>query len=596
MDVVTKAFLGLTVACARCHNHKFDPIPTRDYYSLISIFASTKDFSDNQSGVAKLLFVPLVPQQQYQAYRADQDRIHALETSADDTAEEDLDRFLHTQSPHLAEYMIAARRIYQGGEAVDAIAAKTGLNKLLLGKWVDYLKEGGKAHPQLMPWDNAGPDQQSAIALTYQQRFETQQQAWDPVIAEWRTQMHAKLQAGQYPLPEMPSFAPAKDQFFYEVRFDRGPFALEDKERDQLLSPETARQVAELKKQIADLKSHSLPEPPMACAVQDGQPVDQKILIRGDYNNPGDDAPKSFPQILGGGNHTFRTISGRLELAGWIASADNPATARVMVNRVWQWHFGEGLVRTPDNFGKMGDRPSHPELLDFLARKFVESGWSVKALNRMIMLSSVYQTASDADDKTMEADPENRLLAHFNRQRLDVEEIRDGLLAIGGTLDLTMFGTLQKGFGTDGENSSDRLSVDPLKLTRRTVYLPLRRANLPTLLNLFDFGDATTVNGKRTATNVAPQTLFMMNSEFGYEHARRVAKEVLALPKTSDRSRLEEVYLRIVNRKPEPDEIDDALTYIDRYAQKYSKSSTKLDAWESFCHILIASNEFVYLD
>ena len=170
------------------------------------------------------------------------------------------------------------------------------------------------------------------------------------------------------------------------------------------------------------------------------------------------------------------------------------------------------------------------------------------------------------------------------------------MLAIGGTLDLTMGGTLQKGFGTDGENSADRLSMDPTKLTRRTVYIPLRRANLPTLLNLFDFGDATTVNGKRTGTNVAPQTLFMMNSEFGFDHAKRVAESVMALPNSADHQRLQEAYLRILNRSPEPQETDSALTYLANYAAKYPGANPQLSAWQSLCHILLSSNEFMYLD
>jgi hypothetical protein len=434
------------------------------------------------------------------------------------------------------------------------------------------------------------------VADSYQKRFSTQLQGWEKSVAEWRDKVRSTT-----PAPPKPEFDAVKDPFFYEVLFDRGPFDLgsdeRKKEREKVLAPATQRKIAALQKELDDLKAHAMAQPDMACAVEEAtEAVDQKVFMRGDYNNPGDDAPKAFPTILAKpeDQSAIHSTSGRLELADWLTRPDNPLPARVMVNRIWQWHFGEGLVRTPDNFGKMGDRPSHPELLDYLARKFIESGWSVKAMNRLIMLSSAYQTASDTDEKTLEADPENRLLAHFNRQRLDVEEIRDGLLAIGGTLDLTMGGTLQKGFGTDGENSADRLSLDPLKMTRRTVYLPLRRANLPTLLNLFDFGDASTVNGKRTQTNVAPQTLFMMNSEFGFEHAHRVAEEVLAMKDAPDSRRLEEAYLRILSRRPEPEEIDSALTYINQFEKKYP--GPPLNAWQSFCHLLLASNEFVYLD
>src|SRR2546423_519493 len=172
----------------------------------------------------------------------------------------------------------------------------------------------------------------------------------------------------------------------------------------------------------------------MADAVEEDAAVNQKVLIRGDYHNPGEDAPRAVPAILAArvpAASNF-TGSGRLQLAEWLTRADHPLTARVMVNRIWTWHFGDGIVATPDNFGRMGARPAHPELLDFLARRFVESGWSIKAMHRMMMLSSAYQMSAEGEAKSVEADPENKLLTRFQRQRLDVEEIRDGMLAIDG--------------------------------------------------------------------------------------------------------------------------------------------------------------------
>jgi hypothetical protein len=265
-----------------------------------------------------------------------------------------------------------------------------------------------------------------------------------------------------------------------------------------------------------------------------------------------------------------------------------------MVNRLWMWHYGEGIVATPDNFGKMGGRPSNPELLDYLARSFVQSGWSIKKMQRTMMLTNAYQMATDTDAKSMEADPENALLSRFSRRRLDVEEIRDGMLAIDSTLDSTMGGTLQTGFGTDSENSAGRLSLNPETVKRRTVYLPVRRSNLPMLLNLFDFGDATTVNGKRALTNVAPQALFMMNSEFVSERAENIAKSLLDNAQLSNHKRLEGLYLKVVDRKPAPDEIDAASTYMDRYKQRFHVDD--LAAWQSFCHILLTSNEFLFVN
>ena len=207
-------------------------------------------------------------------------------------------------------------------------------------------------------------------------------------------------------------------------------------------------------------------------------------------------------------------------------------------------------------------------------------------------LSSAYQMSSQISKQQAEGDPSNRLLSHFNRRRLDVEEIRDGLLEADGSLDLTMGGTLQSGFGTDEENGSGRLSIDPASSKRRTVYLPLRRSNLPSLLNLFDFGDATTPSEGRDRTNVAPQALFMMNSKFIRERSQDLAKKLLSEPSADDRARIADAFLAIYGRRPTADESAELLLYVENTKKK----STQAQAWQSFCRILISSNEFIYLD
>jgi hypothetical protein len=265
-----------------------------------------------------------------------------------------------------------------------------------------------------------------------------------------------------------------------------------------------------------------------------------------------------------------------------------------MANRLWLWHFGEGIVRTPDNFGRMGERPTHPGLLDYLASEFVRSGWSVKAMHRLILMSNTYRMSSAISAEANHSDPENRLFSRFPRRRLAGEEIRDALLAIDGTLDYTMGGTLQTGIGTDGENSNGRLSLRPETVKRRMVYLPLRRANLPTMLNLFDFGDATTASGRRVVTTVAPQALFMMNSDFVAERARNVAVRIGREGGSKDRVRA--LFLRVLNREPAAAEVDDALSYIGSFTQKFGAKRTEADAWFSLTRVLIASNEFIYVD
>src|SRR5262245_6127180 len=217
-------------------------------------------------------------------------------------------------------------------------------------------------------------------------------------------------------------------------------------------------------------------------------------------------------------------------------------------------------------------------------------------MHLMVMLSGAYRMSSVNPNVAEEADPDNRLLTRFSRRRLSVEETRDGLLAIDGTIDLTMGGTLQTGRGTDGENNQARLSLNPEKLKRRTVYLPLRRANLPTLLNLFDFGDATTASGKRQLTNVATQALFWLNSDFLNERAQNVAKSLLDGKEMSDAARVETAYARILNRRPDKGESNQALNYVAGFRQKFAGEKADQKAWQSLCRVLMSSNDFVYVD
>jgi hypothetical protein len=265
-----------------------------------------------------------------------------------------------------------------------------------------------------------------------------------------------------------------------------------------------------------------------------------------------------------------------------------------MVNRIWQGHFGEGIVRTANNFGIVGERPTHPELLDWLAAEFISNGWSVKKMHRLIMLSSAYRMSSEITPEKGEKDADNRLLSRFGMRRMTVEEIRDSLLLLDGGLDLTMGGTLQTGAGTDNEFSDGRKSLHPDNTKRRTVYLPLRRSNLSTLLTLFDFGDGTTSTEIRSQTNVAPQALFMMNSKFVAERARSLAKSLLQSD-TADDARVSRAWYKVLGREPNKDELQDSLRYIERFPAKASDDADRRLAWSSLCRTLIASNDFIYL-
>jgi len=614
LDATSRAFLGLTVTCARCHDHKFDPIPTKDYYSLASIFASTKSLSKVEGTVSELYFAPLVVKDVYDRYGQHQQKIKDKDREIEFIATQESTAFTATLAPHLAEYMNAAfdyRLEQRKDETIQSFAAGRNLDAGVLQRWIDYLRPSDDVRPYLDPWFRALQQGAPAVHETtsvYQKQFEQTFAGWRLKLDEWSRKMAEAASQGKS-LPDKPQFQAGDDRFFSEVALcitpdtlekqptACGPFALPESAEGQSYSLASREKLRTLRAAREQLKKTSPPEPDMACAVAEGTPVEQHVFMRGSPSNPGDVVPKQFLQIIAGEHQTPITHgSGRMELAKWLVDPNNPLTARVMVNRIWQYHFGEGLVRTPNNFGKLGEQPTHPELLDYLAKRFVEGGWSIKKMHRLLMLLSAYQMSSVITKEQMEGDPANRLFSRFNRRRLDVEEIRDGLLAIDGSIDMTMGGTLQTGFGTDGENSQARLSLDPSTSKRRTVYLPLRRSNLPSLLNLFDFGDASTPGEGRASTNVAPQALFMMNSKFIEDRSRELARKLQAAD-SRDRDRIIDAYEWLLDRKPSEDEIQDTLAYLSRAAEKAAPSSAHgWTAWQSLCRILISSNEFIYVD
>ena len=374
--------------------------------------------------------------------------------------------------------------------------------------------------------------------------------------------------------------------------------------------------------ELNELNSTLPPKPPMANAVAEDKPIEQHVFISGNVRRLGDLAPKGFPVVLAGDDQPAITQgSGRVELARWLSSPNNPLTARVMVNRIWQWHLVEGLVRTPNNFGKLGERPTHAALLDYLATEFVRSGWSIKAMHRLILFSSTYSMRAEGDAGNYRSDPENRLWSHFNRRRMDAEEIRDSLLAIEGTIDFGMGGTLQTGTGMGMTTTSQIPPFDVSTSFRRTVYLPLRRSNIAKMLTLFDFGDAVTSTGRRARTNVAPQALFMMNSKFVSRVAKGLTRRVLAERGRPDEQRVRSAWLTILAKEPSQIEIGEALVYIREFqegaAEKdfteiegsrqeeghhlsadqpaYYYGPSTLAAWQSYCKILVASNDFIYI-
>ncbi len=593
IEVTAKSFMGLTVNCARCHDHKFDPISTKDYYQLAAIFASTLSYAKGETG--NPIQTPLAPPGEFEAFKNQWSAYRELEKKVTSIIDFDRDakKYRDMGEKQIAVSMLAAYRVYSRGEGVAGVAAETKLNEKQLSRWIDYLRD--EQRPELAKWRAAGDTDRKDIAAWYQEEFHRSAYQYDQDMSWWKQAQNSFPSAGKVAGPH-PKMSAEKDPFFVAVWQNDGPLHRTPDEQLTTLSPEKISDVQKLLAQAAGMEK-TLPtkEVPMACAVKEGETEDQKVFVRGDYHSLGDPVERTVPVILrlSAPAPEVKTKSGRLELANWIVDPRNPLPSRVMVNRIWQGHFGDGIVRTPDNFGRLGDRPSNPELLDYLAKTFIDNGWSIKKMHRMIMLSRTYQMSAAFDEATKSKDPENRLISHYPRQRLSIEEIRDAYLAMGGDLDLTMGGTLDPGVGTDGETSANRISMNPEKTNRRSVYLPLRRSNLPTLFTLFDFGDATTPDGKRSSTTVATQALFVMNSPLVIREAKSLTDAVLK-QETLDKRRMEEIYLRVLDRRPDGSEIDSGLTYVQSLRHKWSQIDEE-KAWTSLTHALMASNEFMFV-
>jgi hypothetical protein len=389
---------------------------------------------------------------------------------------------------------------------------------------------------------------------------------------------------------EPPESAPQRDpvaELYAELISASSPYRLEGVARDAVLPEDFRQRLEAARDELQALKRKSPPEIPKAVVVQEGGPPDTphagfhdaKIFLRGNHSKPGSDVPRGVPKAIAGATpFEIREGSGRRELAGWLTDPANPLTARVLVNRVWQHHFGVGLVSTSANLGALGERPSHPELLDYLAARFIASGWSIKSLHRLIMLSQVYQQTSAADPAGLGADPENRLLWRANRRRLESEALRDSLFAVAGRLDLAPSGPPF----TDGSTP------------RRSLYLLTSRtgAKSAEFGPLFDAPDCSGIVERRTESIVAPQALFLMNdplvSELAGALARRIEREV---PGDSVRDRISRLYELALGRLPVAEEIDVGLGFVTG-----GSAAAVANAWTGYCRLVLCTNEFLYVD
>ena len=474
-----------------------------------------------------------------------------------------------------------------------------------------------------------------AVRDHLQEAIRAQQDAQEKLIdgkaresVELRRQAHDFLEQASQRIQKLPKKHEERIQNFVDkVRLegisrllltrDDSPFILTQKAEEQRYSKDTRSRIAKLRKNIDNLKDYAPTQPSWAVAIREAEEiVDLPVHLRGSHLTKVDKpTPRGFLRVM---DHLVKpprppeNQSGRLELARWLTDANHPLTARVMVNRIWQWHFGTGLVDTPNNFGTRGGEPSHPILLDYLATRFIELGWSVKTLNREIVLSNTYQLSTEHHAGNAEKDTDNKMLWRMNQRRLEVEPIRDALLALGGNLDLTMGGRVNQYKPGRGDRDrfvfsegatwfrlKDELYIAP----RRSVYLPVIRNALFPMFSVLDYADASAPIGNRSSTVIATQALLMMNSSFVIEQAERFARELLKGDLNSEDRRIETAFIRAYGRPPTRTEIADAKHFLRAMRQQASSQTSENDlvpidefAWSKLTHVMVSASEFIYID
>lgn len=505
VDTLSRAFLGLTVSCARCHDHKFDPIPTLDYYSLTGVISDTKD---------SVVWV------------APRDQVATYEAAAAKAAE---------ASGKAATFLLAEtdRRALEKIETLVDAALAAWADPTLNRGLVEFLKK-----------EKTTKTREGAEKL---QKY----------VRENVLQPIKKRNLDQY-----------KGLFG-----EKGAFPLTEAVVVEAASPEWKKEYEPLKAAAKEVAALVPPEPAKCHGVADVEkPTDLKVFVRGNPSKTGEIAPRRFLRVLAGAEAPlFKRGSGRLDLAEAIADPRNPLTARVMVNRIWQQHFGRGLVATPSNFGALGSRPTHPELLDALADRFVREGYSVKKVHRQLLLTAAYQRSSATDAANQAVDPENQWLWRASRRRLSVEELRDAALSVTGALDRAMYGV-----------SGD---VDDPSYRRRTIYGRVSRMELSRLLRLFDFPDPNLSSERRIDTTLPQQSLFLLNSPFMIAQGKTLA----ALGAADPAGR---IYRLTVGRDPSPAELE----IVGGFLSVVDKEAVKLTRTERYAQALLASNAFLFVD
>jgi hypothetical protein len=602
IDVVTRGTLGLTVACARCHDHKFDPIPTKDYYSLHGIFASSHEPAPGELP----LLGPLRDSPDYQDYLKEKAKI---ESEIPEYKNKEVAKFRDELRQNVGDYMLGAKDAAMLPETIkfDTFAGERKLNPTILRRWMKDLDERRKTpDPIFTPWfELAALKEHSKEAKPLLAKFSAHPDLANPVVAkalsqatnslkeaadaytklfkeidaEWKSALESATKDKKPPPLSLP--LPHRETLRLVLYAEGTAVNLPQAEAETLLARKLGEGTAPFRNRIQALSWTHPGAPPRAMALLDrANPANSYVHIRGSAGNRGEEVPRQFLEVLSPSNRApFTNGSGRLELARTIASPKNPLTARVFVNRVWLHHFGEALVRTTGDFGVRTEEPVQRALLDYLASSFMEHGWSTKYLHKLILLSATYQQSSDALSESLKADPDNRFLTRMNRQRLDYEAMRDTLLALSGKLDLKM-----GGIPVD-------LQTEPFP-TRRTLYGLIDRQNLPAVYRTFDFANPDTSNQGRFHTTVPQQALFLMNSPYVIEQARNLAERPELKRCYTPREKVDTLYRLIFQRLPTNDEAQLG----ERFISAPAPLSSNLAALEKYAQILLLSNELIFVD
>ncbi len=617
IDVFGKAFLGMTIACARCHDHKFDAISTKDYYALAGFLQSARPdraFLDSVQQRQRALeplrktraaIQDLLPRQQA-AQPHDQPHIGIVFAQFSKGTFGDWivtgDAFSDRPSG-AGDVMIHADRAAELIQAVTPGIAHSGLLSVKLQGTLrspTFVIQHKKIHYRL-----AGKQVQVRLVLNGLQLIQEPiygglKFSVDNETLHWRTQ-DVSMWLGQRAYIEIlddgPGYAALQQVVFSD---DASPPA-EPRgllTKQPMMNDDDRAKVMPLLDEFR--KAEAALEPPhRALATADGNGVDEHVFIRGNSKKLGDVVPRRFLEVFGGGDVAPPAHgSGRMQLADQMLDpAKTPIVPRVLVNRVWKHHFGEGLVRSPDDFGLLGQAPTHPELLDYLATEFVTNGWSLKKLHKLMILSSTYQMGSRGKTGADEADPDNKLLHKMPVRRLEAEAIRDALLAVSGRLDRTSLGPSVPVHLTPFMVGRGRPGVTgPLDGNgRRSIYIAVRRNFLTPMFVAFDYPTPFSTMGRRSVSNVPAQALTMLNNPLVMQQAELWAKKVLAEPGLSAEQRVRQMYETSLSRPPTASELGDALAFLQEQARFHGNADDPR-AWADFAHVLFNVKEFIFVN